>query len=160
MAIFGAPTSMHRALPRSRPLLEFSAASLTQLEASPTRFLGVLAAGSGGPGSGTSIECPSQLLKPTEPGPEDCCQTGCKECVWEVYWREYWVRLSHACAWRGKGGGVRCEGRVWGLALPLSQETSRILRGFRRLRNWRLFSAGIRSRKGRAGGQAASVGPV
>ncbi|KAK9794324.1 hypothetical protein WJX73_008933 [Symbiochloris irregularis] len=28
------------------------------------------------------------LVKPTEPGPEDCCQTGCKECVWEVYWRE------------------------------------------------------------------------
>jgi len=28
------------------------------------------------------------LVKPTEPGPEDCCQSGCLECVWDVYRRE------------------------------------------------------------------------
>jgi hypothetical protein len=28
------------------------------------------------------------LTPPKEPGPEDCCQSGCAECVWEVYYRE------------------------------------------------------------------------
>ncbi|KAK9863925.1 hypothetical protein WJX84_005246 [Apatococcus fuscideae] len=27
------------------------------------------------------------LVKPIEPGPEDCCQTGCAECVWDIYSR-------------------------------------------------------------------------
>lgn len=31
---------------------------------------------------------PLALTPPTEPGPEDCCQTGCVECVWDVYQRE------------------------------------------------------------------------
>lgn len=28
------------------------------------------------------------IVKPEEPGPEDCCQRGCQECVWDVYWRD------------------------------------------------------------------------
>jgi len=25
------------------------------------------------------------LTRPSEPGPEDCCQSGCTYCVWEIY---------------------------------------------------------------------------
>ncbi|GMH34460.1 hypothetical protein BSKO_02294 [Bryopsis sp. KO-2023] len=27
----------------------------------------------------------TELSKPVEPGPEDCCQSGCARCVWEIY---------------------------------------------------------------------------
>lgn len=42
------------------------------------------------PHSGNSSE---PLLRPTEPGPEDCCQGGCQECVWDVYSRDLRVRV-------------------------------------------------------------------
>eukprot|EP00882_Tetradesmus_deserticola_P010462 GHRQ01011049.1.p1 GENE.GHRQ01011049.1~~GHRQ01011049.1.p1 ORF type:complete len:132 (+),score=41.92 GHRQ01011049.1:736-1131(+) len=30
----------------------------------------------------------SAPICPTEPGPEDCCQSGCENCVWQVYNQE------------------------------------------------------------------------
>ena len=41
------------------------------------------------PAPSTSTPAPKKpLAPPIEPGPEDCCQSGCAECVWEVYYRE------------------------------------------------------------------------
>mmetsp|Transcript_20298 Transcript_20298/g.61160 ORF Transcript_20298/g.61160 Transcript_20298/m.61160 type:complete len:108 (+) Transcript_20298:151-474(+) len=43
-----------------------------------------------------------KLLKPTEPGPEDCCQGGCRECVWDIYWRELKVYEAEKALQEGK----------------------------------------------------------
>ncbi|GBG00325.1 hypothetical protein Rsub_13033 [Raphidocelis subcapitata] len=40
---------------------------------------------------------PQQLKPPQPPGPEDCCQNGCKVCVWDMYradLKEYNERLA------------------------------------------------------------------
>jgi len=29
---------------------------------------------------------PFEDLEPQEPGPEDCCQQGCRNCVWKIYY--------------------------------------------------------------------------
>lgn len=31
---------------------------------------------------------PPPLTRPSEPGPEDCCNSGCEKCVWEVYYAD------------------------------------------------------------------------
>lgn len=37
----------------------------------------------------SSIDAPAlELKKPIEPGCEDCCRGGCRECVWDIYFRE------------------------------------------------------------------------
>jgi len=55
------------------------------------------------PAAATTAARPPPLAPPQEPGPEDCCQSGCQECVWEVYYRE---RRAHekALAERESGG--------------------------------------------------------
>ena len=42
---------------------------------------------------------PFEDLEPQEPGPEDCCQQGCHNCVWNVY------RDQHR-AWAERNGKV------------------------------------------------------
>ncbi|KAK9822684.1 hypothetical protein WJX81_000366 [Elliptochloris bilobata] len=41
-------------------------------------------------------------VKPVEPGPEDCCQNSCVECVWNVYWRELKEYERALAAWEGR----------------------------------------------------------
>ena len=40
------------------------------------------------PSKASSPPQPSSALKPTEPGPEDCCNSGCESCVWTIYLSE------------------------------------------------------------------------
>ncbi|KAF6265248.1 hypothetical protein COO60DRAFT_1479589 [Scenedesmus sp. NREL 46B-D3] len=47
----------------------------------PRRHLAVLV-------SSSSNGVSSAPVCPQEPGPEDCCQSGCEHCVWEVYNQE------------------------------------------------------------------------
>ncbi len=66
-------------------------ARLHRPQSAQLRKLSAPTADSGGP----TCKADKQLLaKPKEPGLEDCCQTGCKECVWEVYWRELKVNAA------------------------------------------------------------------
>lgn len=47
----------------------------------------------------------SLISPPAEPGPEDCCQSGCAECVWEVYYRERREYERALAEQEGGGGG-------------------------------------------------------
>ncbi|EIE25918.1 hypothetical protein COCSUDRAFT_52618 [Coccomyxa subellipsoidea C-169] len=42
------------------------------------------------------------LVKPVEPGPEDCCQNGCQNCVWEVYRRDLAVYNQQLAVQEGR----------------------------------------------------------
>ncbi|CAL8470144.1 g9686 [Coccomyxa elongata] len=42
------------------------------------------------------------LVRPVEPGPEDCCQSGCLNCVWEVYRRELAVYNQQLAVQEGR----------------------------------------------------------
>ena len=54
----------------------------------------------GGGGAGRSPSAPPPPL-PIEPGPEDCCNSGCDACVWAVYFRD----LAAYQAWQRESGG-------------------------------------------------------
>lgn len=56
------------------------------------------------------IVATTPLTPPQEPGPEDCCQSGCQECVWEVYYRERRA-YEKALAERESGTGTERKKR-------------------------------------------------
>ncbi|KAK9821046.1 hypothetical protein WJX74_005505 [Apatococcus lobatus] len=46
------------------------------------------------------------LVRPVEPGPEDCCQTGCVECVWDIYSRDLLAYKTAVAKQKGRAPPV------------------------------------------------------
>ncbi|EFJ43769.1 hypothetical protein VOLCADRAFT_96124 [Volvox carteri f. nagariensis] len=50
--------------------------------------------------------------KPTEPGPEECCQSGCNTCVWELYaeelanWKARVAEMTYSNGWLSKVAAI------------------------------------------------------
>ncbi|WIA30140.1 hypothetical protein OEZ86_000233 [Tetradesmus obliquus] len=76
---------MHHCLSACLGRLRWHVYSKTSnLEVAPRRQLATAASSISSNSSGGS----AAPVCPTEPGPEDCCQSGCEHCVWEVYNQE------------------------------------------------------------------------